>query len=120
MKTVLIVDDAKVSVDITREILTRHGYNVIGDAENGEDGLEKYKDLSPDLVIMDITMPRVDGIKGIELIKAYDRTARIIVCSAMGQRSLVMEALQKGASSYVVKPFTEEQLITAANKVFNI
>lgn len=114
---VLIVDDAAIMRTILKGILERAGCTVVGEAINGLDAFNKYKDLRPDLVTMDITMPDVDGIQGLTLIKNFDSNAKIIMCSAMGQKAFVLEAIKKGAIDFIVKPFEEPRVIEAINKV---
>jgi len=114
---VLIVDDAAFMRMMIRDILTKNGFKVAGEAENGQKAIDKYKELNPDLVIMDITMPEVDGIQAVREIKAYDPNAKIIMCSAMGQQAKVIESIQDGAMDFVVKPFQADRIIEAVNKV---
>lgn len=117
MIKVLIVDDASFMRAMLKNILVKNGYEVVGEACNGQDAFEKYKELSPDIVTMDITMPEVDGITAVRMIKEYDKTANIIMCSAMGQQSMVIESLKAGAKDFVVKPFVEEKVIDAIKKL---
>ncbi len=116
-KTILIVDDAAFMRMMIKDILTKNGYNVVGEAENGGKAVEKYKELSPDLVIMDITMPEVDGIQALKEIKQYNADSQIIMCSAMGQQAMVIEAIQAGAKDFIVKPFQADRVIEAVKKV---
>lgn len=116
-KTVLIVDDAAFMRMMIKDILTKNGYTVVGEAENGAKAIEKYKELKPDLVIMDITMPEVDGIEAVKGIKKIDANANIIMCSAMGQQSMVIESIQAGAKDFIVKPFQAERVLEAVRKV---
>ncbi len=116
-KRVLIVDDASFMRMMVKEILTKNGYEVAGEAENGQKAVEKYTELSPDLVIMDITMPEVDGIEAVKLIKAQDPDAKIVMCSAMGQQAMVIEAIQAGAKDFIVKPFQADRVLEAVKKV---
>lgn len=115
-KNILIVDDALFMRMRLKEIIVRNGYNVIGEAENGKIGYEKYKELRPDLVMMDITMPEVDGIGSVKLIRMEDPNAKIVMCSAMGQQSMVMDALYAGACDFIVKPFQPDRVIDAIKK----
>lgn len=112
-KTVLIIDDTAFMRMILRSILEKASYEVIGEAEDGVQGVELYEQLVPSLVTMDITMPRMDGITAIREIKKIDENARIIVVSAMGQKTLVIEALNAGAKDFVVKPFQPERIAKA-------
>ena len=116
-KNILIVDDAAFMRTMIKSILLEMGCTVVGEAVNGADALEKYKMLGPiDLVTMDITMPEVDGITAVKNIRAYDPNAKIIMCSAMGQQAMVVEAIQAGAKDFLVKPFQKERVVDAVNK----
>ncbi|MDR3092216.1 MAG: response regulator [Clostridiales bacterium] len=116
-KTVLLVDDAAFMRMMLKDILTKNGYNVVGEAENGVKAIEKYKELKPALVILDITMPEMDGIKAAKGIKAVDSGATIIMCSAMGQQAMVIESIQAGARDFIVKPFQADRVLEAVQKV---
>lgn len=116
-KNVLVVDDAAFMRMMIKDILTKNGYNVIGEAENGAKAFEKYNELKPDLVLMDITMPEVDGIAALKKIKGADPNAMVIMCSAMGQQAMVIEAIQGGAKDFIVKPFQPERVLEAVKKV---
>ena len=116
-KNVLICDDAAFMRMMIKDILTKNGYNVSGEAENGVKAVEKYKELSPDLVLMDITMPEMDGIQALKEIKKQDSGAKVIICSAMGQQAMVIESIQAGAKDFIVKPFQAERVIEAVKKV---
>ncbi|MCT4596361.1 MAG: response regulator [Vallitalea sp.] len=116
-KNILIVDDAAFMRMMIKDILTKNGYNVVGEAENGVKAVEKYNELSPDLVIMDITMPEMDGIEAVKTIKGINGDAVIIMCSAMGQQAMVIESIQAGAKDFIVKPFQAERVIEAVSKV---
>ncbi|MBC7345084.1 MAG: response regulator [Clostridia bacterium] len=118
-KSVLIVDDAAFMRMMIKDILVRNGYEVAGEAENGIMAVEMYKELKPDVVTMDITMPEMDGITAVREIKKQDPQARIIMCSAMGQQLMVMEAIQAGARDFVVKPFQQERVLQALRKVLS-
>jgi two-component system chemotaxis response regulator CheY len=115
-KKVLIVDDATFMRTVIKDVLQNNGYDVVGEAENGIKAVELYKQLKPDLVTMDITMPEKDGISAVKDIIAMDADARIVMCSAMGQQALVMEAIQAGAKDFLVKPFQQERVIQALAK----
>lgn len=117
MSKILIVDDAAFMRLTIRTMLEKHGHEVVGEAENGDQGIRKYKELKPDIVTMDITMPDVTGIEALKAIRSFDAKAKIIMLSAMGQESLVREAVMSGAISFIVKPFKEDQLIQTINKV---
>ncbi len=117
MASILIVDDAAFMRMMIKDILSKNGYTVVGEAENGLKAVEKYKDLNPDLVIMDITMPEMDGIQAVKQIKSLNSSAKIIMCSAMGQQAMVIESIQAGARDFIVKPFQAERVIEAVKKV---
>lgn len=116
-KTILLVDDAAFMRMMLKDILTKNGYDVIGEAENGARAIEKYKELNPTLVIMDITMPEMDGIQATKGIRAADSNALIIMCSAMGQQAMVIESIQAGARDFIVKPFQHDRVLEAVKKV---
>ncbi|MGQ9512486.1 response regulator [Thermodesulfitimonas sp.] len=116
-KRVLIVDDAAFMRMMIKNILTKNGYEVVGEAENGMAAVELYKQLKPDLVTMDIIMPEMDGIAGVKAIRAIDPNAKIIIVSAMGQQAMVMEAIQAGAKDFIVKPFQQERILQAMERV---
>lgn len=118
-KRIMIVDDAAFMRMMIKDILTKNGYEVVGEAENGQVAVEKYKDLKPDLVTMDITMPEMDGIAAVKEIKSIDSAARIIMCSAMGQQSMVIDAIQAGAKDFIVKPFQPERVLEAVGKALD-
>ncbi|MCY0892079.1 MAG: response regulator [Acidibacillus sp.] len=115
-KNVLVVDDAAFMRMMIREILTKNGYTVVGEAGDGQQAVDKYRELRPDLVTMDITMPEKDGIQAVKEIRALDPTARVIMCSAMGQQGMVVEAIQAGAKDFIVKPFQADRVLEAIRK----
>lgn len=117
MTRVLIVDDAAFMRMMLKDILTKNGLEVVGEAVNGADAVEKYRELQPDVVTMDITMPEMDGITSVKQIRAQYPQANIIMCSAMGQQPMVLEAIQAGAKDFVVKPFQADRVIGSINKV---
>ncbi|MCI5918562.1 MAG: response regulator [Roseburia sp.] len=116
-KNILICDDAAFMRMMIKDILTKNGYNIAGEAENGAKAVEKYNETKPDLVLMDITMPEMDGIQALKKIKEADPNACIIMCSAMGQQAMVIEAIQSGAKDFIVKPFQAERVLEAVKKV---
>ena len=116
-KKILIVDDAAFMRMMIKDILTKNGYIVAGEAENGVKAVQKYKEIQPDLVIMDITMPEMDGIQAVKEIKKINPDANIVMCSAMGQQAMVIESIQAGAKDFVVKPFQSDRVIEAVKKV---
>lgn len=111
MSTVLIVDDSKTSRTMLRHILVTNGYEVIGEAENGQEGLEKYRELNPDIVTLDITMPVMDGIETLVKIKEYDEDAKVIMVTAAGQKGKMLDAIKLGAAEFVTKPFETDQIV---------
>ena len=117
MAKILIVDDAAFMRMMIKDILTKNGYEVAAEAENGQKAVEKYAEVRPNLVLMDITMPEMDGIQALKKIKELDSSANVIMCSAMGQQAMVIEAIQSGAKDFIVKPFQAERVIEAVKKV---
>ena len=115
-RTVLICDDAIFMRTMVGDILTQAGFEIIGEAETGVQAVERYQQLRPDLVTMDIVMPDMGGIDAVREITKLDPNARILMCSAMGQQALVNEALQAGASDFVVKPFQPNRVIEAVQR----
>ena len=116
-KKILIVDDAAFMRMMLKDILTKNGYEVVGEAENGAKAVEKYKEVTPDLVTMDITMPEMDGISALKNIRSIDSNAKVVMCSAMGQQAMVIEAIQAGARDFIVKPFQADRVLEAVKKV---
>jgi len=116
-KRVLIVDDAVVMRMMIKGILSKNGYEVVGEAQNGLEAVEKYRSLVPDLVTMDMVMPEMDGITAVKQIVAGDPNARIIMCTSMGQQALVVEAIQAGAKSFITKPFQPPKILETIQKV---
>lgn len=114
--SVLVVDDAAFMRMMIKDILSKNGFNVVGEAENGAIAINKYKELNPELVIMDITMPEVDGIAAVKEIKKFDPAAKIVMCSAMGQQAMVIESIQAGAKDFIVKPFQADRVLEAVKK----
>jgi two-component system chemotaxis response regulator CheY len=114
---ILVVDDAAFMRMMIKDVLTKNGYEILGEAENGQKAIEKFKELNPDLVIMDITMPEVDGIQAVKEIKKIDANAKIIMCSAMGQQAMGIESIQAGARDFIVKPFQADRVVEAVKKV---
>jgi two-component system chemotaxis response regulator CheY len=113
---ILIVDDAAFMRMMIKDILVKNGYEVVGEAQDGSVAVEKYKELKPDLVTMDITMPEMDGIAALKEIKKIDPNAKVIMCSAMGQQAMVIDAIQAGAKDFIVKPFQADRVIEAIKK----
>ena len=115
-KNILIFDDAAFMRMMIKDILTKNGYNVAGEAENGVKAVEKYQETKPDLVLMDITMPEMDGIQALKKIKQLDPNASVVMCSAMGQQAMVIESIQSGARDFIVKPFQADRVLEAVKK----
>lgn len=115
-KNILIVDDAAFMRMMIKEILSKNGFEVVGEASDGLEAIEKYKEFKPDLITMDITMPEMDGIAALKEIKKLDPNAKIIMCSAMGQQAMVIDAIQAGAKDFIVKPFQADRVIEAITK----
>lgn len=112
MATIMIVDDSRTSRKLLRDLLERGGFEVIGEAGDGEEGWLLYKELKPDIVTMDITMPKMDGIESLTMIKKEDPDAKIVMITAAGQNEKMVEALKRGATDFLVKPFEEEKVLT--------
>jgi two-component system, chemotaxis family, chemotaxis protein CheY len=116
---ILIVDDAAFMRMMIKDILSKNGYDVVGEAADGMQAVEKYKELQPDLVTMDITMPEMDGISALKEIKKLNPNAKIIMCSAMGQQAMVIDAIQAGAKDFIVKPFQADRVLEAISKTLS-
>jgi len=117
--SVLIVDDALFMRMMIKDILSKDGFVIVGEAENGVEAVEKYADLNPDLVTMDIVMPEMDGIEAVRNIIKMDSGATVLMCSAMGQQPLVVEALEAGARDFIVKPFQPAKVVEAVRKALH-
>ncbi len=117
--TVLVCDDARFMRIMLRDILTQAGFEVVGEATTGAEAVERYKQLRPDLVTMDIVMPDLDGIEAVRRIVDFDPSARILMCSAIGQQALVIEAIRAGARDFVVKPFQPSRVLEAVHRVLS-
>lgn len=117
MAKILIVDDAAFMRMMLKDILTKNGFEVVGEASNGLEAVEMYKTLSPDLVTMDITMPQCDGIEALKQIIAINAGANVVMCSAMGQQAMVIESIQSGAKDFIVKPFQPDRVLESIRKV---
>ena len=117
MTTVLMVDDSRTSRKLLRTVLEHGNFKIIGEAENGEEGYIKYKELQPDLVTMDITMPTMNGIESLTLIKHINANAKVVMITSAGQKENVVEALKRGAEEFITKPFDEVKVLNTLNKV---
>ena len=113
MKTVLIVDDSAIMRRLMKIMITNVGFTVVGEAKNGRIGVQKYIELNPDIVTMDVTMDEMNGIEALKQIKKLNADAKVVMVSSMGQKVIVREALMLGAKGFILKPFDEKQIITA-------
>ncbi|HEX7065302.1 MAG TPA: response regulator [Bacillales bacterium] len=116
---ILIVDDAAFMRMMIKDILTKNGFEIAGEAADGNEAVEQFKETSPDLVTLDITMPEVDGLTALKEIKKLDASAKVIMCSAMGQQAMVIDAIQAGAKDFIVKPFQADRVIEAIQKALD-
>ncbi|WP_163972148.1 response regulator [Oceanobacillus halotolerans] len=119
MARVLVVDDANFMRVTIGNILKKEKHEIVGEASNGEEAVQQYKELQPDLVTMDITMPVMNGIEAIKAIREINPNAIIVVCSAMGQQKVVVEAIELGAKDFIVKPFDENRVLETINRVLD-
>lgn len=117
MAKILIVDDAAFMRKVIRDTLTKNGYTDLHEAVDGKDAVEKYFELHPNLVLMDITMPNMTGLEALKEIRSKDGNANIVMCSAMGQEAMVMEAVQAGIKDFIVKPFKSDRLLKAVTSI---
>lgn len=117
MSTVMIIDDSKTSRSMLKTILEENGYEVIAEATNGQEGYEKYCELNPDFVTLDITMPVMDGIETLVKIREYDDTAKVIMVTAAGQKGKMLDAIKLGAAEFVTKPFETSQIINILDSI---
>ncbi|WP_424765597.1 response regulator [Paenibacillus sp. sgz302251] len=116
MANILVVDDAAFMRMMLKDILTKGGHQVVGEAGNGIEAIAVYEKVKPDLVTMDITMPEMEGVEALRRIKQNDPKAKVIMCSAMGQQAMVVQAIQAGAKDFVVKPFQGDRVLEAIRK----
>ncbi|BDG47906.1 MULTISPECIES: response regulator [Parageobacillus] len=119
MAKILIVDDAKFMRMTLSNILKKANHEIVGEAENGKEAVELYRSLKPDIVIMDITMPVMNGLEALRAIKREDANAKIVICSAMGQQRMVVEAIEAGAADFIVKPFEENRVMEAVVRLLS-
>ena len=117
MAKILLVDDAAFMRKVIKDTLSKAGYTELYEAEDGAMAVEKYNELKPDLVLMDITMPNKDGLEALKEIRGSDSGANVVMCSAMGQETMVIDAIKSGASDFIVKPFNTERIVDTANKI---
>jgi two-component system chemotaxis response regulator CheY len=116
-KKILLVDDAAFMRKVIKDTLSKSGYTELYEAVDGADAVEKYGEIGPDLVIMDITMPNMDGLEALKAIRAKDSNANVVMCSAMGQESMVMDAVRSGAKDFIVKPFKPDRILKTVSSV---
>lgn len=117
MARIMIVDDSRTSRRILREILERNGHTIVGEATNGEEGYLKYKELKPEVVTMDITMPVMDGVESLSLIKKENPEAKVLMITAAGQKEKMLDSVKRGAEEFVVKPFNEAEILWALERL---
>ena len=117
MAKILLVDDAAFMRKVIKDTLNKNGYTDVHDAVDGADAVEKYDELHPDLVMMDITMPNMDGLEALKAIRAKDPNANVVMCSAMGQESMVIDAVRSGAKDFIVKPFKPDRVLKTVSSI---
>ena len=117
MANIMIVDDSRTSRKVLREILVRNGHVVVGEATNGEEGYLMYKELKPKIVTMDITMPVMDGVECLSLIKKENPDAKVLMLTAAGQKEKMLESIKRGASEFIMKPFNEAEILDALERI---
>lgn len=117
MAKILLVDDAAFMRKVIKDTLTKSGYTDIHEAVDGADAVDKYDELKPDLVIMDITMPNMDGLEALKAIRGKDPNANVVMCSAMGQETMVIDAVRSGAKDFIVKPFKSERVLKTVTSI---
>ena len=117
MAKILIVDDAAFMRKVIKDTLSKSGYTDLYEAVDGADAVEKYNEIQPDLVLMDITMPNMDGLEALKTIRGKDGNANVVMCSAMGQESMVMDAVRSGAKDFIVKPFKPDRVLKTVNTI---
>lgn len=117
MAKILIVDDSRTSRKILRNLLEEAGHEIVGEAVNGDEGYLQYRELHPDLVTMDITMPVTDGLQALQLIRHFDKEAKVVMITAAGQKEKMVQALKEGAVEFITKPFDKEDVVSTINKV---
>ncbi len=117
---ILIVDDLAFIKLLLRDLVEKAGFRVVGEASDGEEALQMFQDKRPDVVLLDITMPKMDGLTALKKILEIDPNANVIMCSALGQQRLIVQAIQMGAKDFIVKPFRSERVISSIKKTLNI
>ena len=116
-KKILLVDDAAFIRKMSKDSLVKNGYTEVFEAVDGADAVEKFGEIGPDLVVMDITMPNMDGLEALKAIRAKDGSANVVMCSAMGQESMVMDAVRSGAKDFIVKPFKPDRVLKTVTSI---
>lgn len=117
---IMIVDDLAFIKLLLKDLIEKAGFRVVGEASDGEEAIDMYQEKKPDLMLLDITMPKMDGITALKKILALDPDAKIIMCSALGQQRLIVQAIQLGAKDFIVKPFRPERVISSIKKALDI
>lgn len=117
MEKIMLVDDAAFMRMMIKNALSQNGYSNFVEAQDGAEAVKKYEEEKPDLVIMDITMPNMDGLQALKKIKSADPDAKVVMCTAMGQESMVVEAIKSGAKDFIVKPFNADRIIQTVNTI---
>jgi len=116
-KKILLVDDAAFMRKMIKDTLVKNGYTEVFEAVDGADAVEKFGEIGPDLVVMDITMPNMDGLEALKAIRASDPNANVVMCSAMGQETMVIDAIRSGAKDFIVKPFKPERVLKTVTSI---
>lgn len=119
MAKILIVDDSRTSRKMLRTILESNGHEIIDEAVNGQEGVQKYQQLKPDLVTLDITMPVVDGVEALKMIKALDSESKIVMVTAAGQKNKMIDCIKAGANEFLTKPFDQQEILNVVDKLVN-
>ena len=119
MAKILIVDDSRTSRKMLRNILESNGHEIIVEAVNGQEGVQKFQALKPDVVTLDITMPVVDGVEALKMIKALDPESKVVMVTAAGQKNKMIECIKAGANEFLTKPFEQQEIVDVINKMSN-
>ena len=119
MAKILIVDDSRTSRKMLRNILESNGHEIIDEAVNGQEGVQKFQALKPDVVTLDITMPVVDGVEALKMIKALDPESKVVIVTAAGQKNKMIECIKAGANEFLTKPFEQQEIVDVINKMSN-
>lgn len=120
MANILVVDDSRTSRKMLRGVLENAGHTIIGEGTNGEEGYLKYQELKPELVTLDITMPQLDGLEALQLIKKYDKNAKVIMVTAAGQKDKMIQAIKYGAAEFILKPYEEDNVERIVERVLDL